>query len=392
MSSTFTIKPIKPHFIIFNQCQFLLNKLLSKGSYGSVYSYLCQENGQFLALKTFEDNEFLKKELVEIIHPKLKKWVKAEIFSFNGETLEYLVKTKTTNEFFLKTFDLIRPDLLYLDDLCVVKINPQLEKKGKIIDKNSDYTKYLFEFEDKTEWYLDSQVFRSMEGNYPIRNEYQKEKKIIQKLFLLPQMNLIPATYNDKYGVVIMPKIKMDLYFLSKKKKKKSALFFKTLITEIGHTLIHLANNGMYYADLKDRNVLYQVGSKFEFYLADLGSIVELDRRGIIPEAVMTYPPPEFKDTEGVINNQNAEQILAGMVWSFGVLIMQQIPDLEPLSNDIIYTTISSLNEEKFVQKIINYKFDLELVFLKGILVSCFQPKENDIHYQKYFSFPWNRT
>ena len=154
-------------------------------------------------------------------------------------------------------------------------------------------------------------------------------------------------------------------------------MFFQTLIQQIGNTLLILSNNGLYYSDLKDRNILFQQREIYEFYLADFGSIVDFNKKDKVYEAVMTYPPPELKETEGVIYNPKIHQIMPGIIWSFGVLIMQQIPELENLSNILIYTKINSLDEVKFLQKISAYQFDQDLKFLKNILVGCFQPLIN---------------
>ena len=129
---------------------------------------------------------------------------------------------------FLQTFQQLRPDLLEIDDKCLVKIKDKPDRIGIIIDKDTESTKYKVKFSDRTsQWFTDKHIYRTSTTNYPLICEYQKEKDLIQKIKNITNNNIVPATFNDFYRIVIMPRIKTDLYFLSQKKEKKPLCFFK---------------------------------------------------------------------------------------------------------------------------------------------------------------------
>lgn len=351
-----------PKYITINNLKMSNPIIINKGSYGSVYSY--SKNNDFLAVKTFEDNEFTSNEQVEIIYDK--QWIKGNIISFDQEELKYTVKA---NGLFLnKSFQEIRPDLLKKGAICLVK---SIGKIGVIKDSKYSSTLYEVEFSDKSsKWYSDTDVFRSIDEEYPIATEYEKEKNIIQKLFSLPQMNIVPATYNDWYRVIIMKYIPTDL---SKLIEIRTPIFYKNLINQISNTLLTLSKNGLFYTDIKGPNILFQNNN---FYLADFGSINILNG-DTFGEIVMSYPPFELKESEGIIYGVSKEQVLASMVWGVGVIIMNQISILRNFTAEIIYTKMKNLDQkkyDKFLKNIQDYNFDKELEFLKVILISCFQP------------------
>ena len=362
LSFVYTTMPLIPEYITLNNLKMTNPTIINNGSYGSVYSYSINNN--FLAVKTFEDNEFILNEQVEIIYDE--QWIKGNIISFDEEELKYTVKA---NGMLLdKSFEEIRPDLFKKRDICLVK---SIGKIGVVKDSKNSSTFYEVEFSDKSSvWYPDTDVFRSIDEEYPIATEYEKEKNIIQQLVSLPKMNIVPATYNDWYRVIIMQYIPTDL---SKLVEIRIPIFYKNLINQISNTLLTLANNGLFYTDIKGPNILFQNNN---FYLADFGSINILNG-DTFGEIVMTYPPFELKESDGIINGATKEQVLPSMVWGVGVIIMNQIPILRNLIININYNKINTLDQEEYINflKTINdHNFDEELEFLKLILIKCFQP------------------
>lgn len=113
---------------------------------------------------------------------------------------------------------------------------------------------------------------------------------------------------------------------------------------EIRKQLICLADNGFYYTDLKDANVLYCRSTK-RVLLGDLGSADRLNS-----EFVASYPPFEYRNVErkGVFTLTTVHEAESALAWVLGVLLLSFYIDLKDNSklwfSDLHRTSIEDIS------------------------------------------------
>lgn len=276
---------------------------------------------------------------------------------FPEQKTRKLNKCIQINDFFeLKNEDAFPPEYTYTveitNDLEEIMCNGNIFFKSSLLGEGSYGSVYLYEdISFKNKIVLKVEI-----------DDEPNEKDISEHLMKNPQCNTIRVRYlfsrKNKHFYILDP-LDGDLDQLVNKLIKSRHLiniediWISNIMEQVRRQVVCLYQIGLYYTDLKPMNVLYCKNfgdvNDWSVHLGDLGSASGKDNLYI-----STYPPPEFKELEGLVEvkSQNAKQVLT---WQLGIMLLYIIdPGVIPLGHADIQALKNQEIEEYINKKVVS--------------------------------------